>query len=77
MTFILLLMLGLNIVFWGATFERGALSDGPKYMLIVGALGASAALARWRTERDNLHETLRFEEELPPCVTSLGLQDNL
>lgn len=73
--FWLLLMLGLNIVFRAANFERSALPDPSKYawtiaVLCVAAFGA-AKLTQARAQSEETR--LRFEEEWTPVIISLGL----
>lgn len=73
-TFVLCLMLGLNAVYWSAQFERRALSDGTKYALLIAVLCVAAGIAWWRrAEANSERPELRFEEETPPAITSLGL----
>lgn len=73
-TFLLCLMLGLNIVFWSAEFERRALSDLRKYLCIL-ALLAGTVIVTWarRAGADDERAELLFEDEMPPVITSLGL----
>jgi hypothetical protein len=73
-TFLLCLLLGLNATLWSADWERRALSDLSRYAWIVAALGISATVAWLRRAReDRVNADLRFEEDLPPAITSLGL----
>ena len=73
-TFLLCLLLGLNATLWSADWERRALADLPKYLWIVAALGIVAALAWLRRMREHrTNADLRFEEDMPPAITRLGL----
>jgi hypothetical protein len=74
--FWLFLMLGLNITFRAADFERSALSDPSKYAWILGILGVAAFGARWRTQAHASSEETRllFEEEWSPVILGLGLR---
>ncbi|HEY3456376.1 MAG TPA: hypothetical protein VGK64_17490 [Bryobacteraceae bacterium] len=73
-TFLLCLLLGLNATLWSADWERRALADLPKYLWIVAVLGMLAALAWLRRAREHrVNEDVRFEEDMPPAITSLGL----
>jgi hypothetical protein len=74
-TFCLCLMLGLNITYWGAEFERRALFDAAEYTWMFAILTTAAVCAWWRTEAQaNSEQTpLQFEEEPPPAIVSLGL----
>lgn len=73
MTFSLCLMWGLTATYWSAEFERRALSDGAKYAWVLAVLCIAVACARWRAVRANSDMELRFEEEIPPVIASLGL----
>lgn len=72
-TFLLGLMLGLNIIYWSAQFELRALADSRTYFLMIATLSVCSVIARWRTERGASHEILQFEEEAAPAITTLGL----
>ncbi len=74
-TFCLCLMGGLNLTYWGAEFERRALSDAPKYAWMFAVLSIAAICARWRNQAQaNSDETtLHFEEEPSPVILGLGL----
>lgn len=73
--FCLWLMLGLNLTYWGAEFERRALSDPGRFPWIVAALLCIAAISTWRRTAwaNSEYTELQFEDELPPIVSSLGL----
>lgn len=75
-TFVLCLMLGLNLTYWSAQFERRALSDGRRYTELIAILCIAAAVACWRSFLVDSQEVIRFEEELPPAIASLGLHSN-
>ena len=73
-TFLLCLMLGLNVTFRSADWERRALSDRSKYLEIIAVLSTAALFAwrrRARVNGENME--LQFQEEMPPAITSLGL----
>lgn len=73
-TFLLCLMLGLNVIYWSASFELRALSDLREYLWIIAGLFVAATLAwqrRARAHNDSVE--LQFEAEIPPVITSLGL----
>jgi hypothetical protein len=73
-TFCLWLMLGLNLTYLSADFERRALSDPGRFASILALLCIGVIAAWWRTARANLeHTELQFEDELPPLISSLGL----
>jgi len=73
-TFLLCLPLGLNATLWSADWERRALADLSKYLWIVAILGVLAAFAWLRRAREHRgNAELRFEEDMPPAITSLGL----
>ncbi len=74
-TLLLCLMLGLNVTYWGADFERRALSDPAQYAWMFAILTAAAVFAWRRTEgqADSGENTLRFEEEAAPAIVGLGL----
>jgi hypothetical protein len=74
--FWLFLMLGLNIIFQAADFERSALPDPSKYALIIVVLCIAAFGARWRTQAHaNSDESrLQFEDEWSPVILGLGLR---
>jgi hypothetical protein len=73
-TFLLCVLLGLNATLWSADWERRALSDLSKYAWIVAALGIPATFAWLRRAREHRSNgELRFEEDLPPIIVSLGL----
>jgi hypothetical protein len=65
----------MTLISKGAEFERQALGDPARYSMILALLGLIVALARWRTTAAANSEgaELRFEEEAPPVITSLGL----
>jgi hypothetical protein len=73
-TFVLCLMLGLNVVYWGASFELRALSDPHQCAWTVAVLVLIAAIA-WqrRAQAHKQRVELQFEAEMPPVITSLGL----
>jgi hypothetical protein len=68
-------MLGLNLTFWAADYERRVLFDTGRYLLLLAVLALAAALAWWRMDREmNLEANgLRFNEEASPAILSLGL----
>lgn len=73
-TFWLCLMLGLNITYRGAEFERRALSDESRYSWLFAILCIAAVCARWRTERASLAQSeIQFEETSSPPIAGLGL----
>jgi hypothetical protein len=73
-TFLLCLMLGLNVIYWSASFELRALSDLREYLWIVAGLLVAASLASQRRARaNNDGDELQFEAEMPPVITSLGI----
>jgi hypothetical protein len=75
MAFCLCLLLGLDLIFWAADFERRALSEPAQYAWILATLCAAAACARWRTgaEANSPYAILQFEQEQPPVIAGLGL----
>jgi hypothetical protein len=75
MTFVLCILLLLNLTYWCAEFERRALSDPLRYAWMVGGLCIVGFCARWRTQAEvNSREGgLKFEEELIPVIGGLGL----
>jgi hypothetical protein len=74
-TVVLCLMLGLNFTFWAANYERRALFDPSRYLLLLAVLVVAAAVAWWRMDREVEAELngLQFEEEMQPAIISLGL----
>ncbi len=73
-TFLLCVMLGLNAIYWSADFELRALSDMPKYLRMIAALGAVASFAWWKRARATSGAVeLQFEEEPPLVITTLGI----
>lgn len=75
MTLAASLLLGLNITFWLANFERYSLFEPRKYVLAVALWTGAAALGWWtmRAEANSPDFGLRFNEEVDPEVMSLGL----
>ena len=73
--FWLFLMLGLNITFRAAEFERLALANPSKYAWTVAVLSIAAFFASWRTGSNAQSEEapLQFEDEWSPVILSLGL----
>lgn len=73
-TFLLCLMLGLNGIFWGAEFERHALSDLKKYLCIVAVLAGTVIFAWMRRAGAGYERAeLLFQDEMAPVITTLGL----
>lgn len=74
-TFCFGLMLGLNGIYWSASYELRALSDPDRYAWIVMALCAAGACTCWRTraEANSPYAVLRFDQEQDPAVMALGL----
>jgi len=73
-TFVLCLMGGLNATYWCSELERRALSDPAQYAWIVVTLVAIAMAAWWRTKAAGTESgMIRFEEELSPVISGLGL----
>jgi hypothetical protein len=73
-TFALCLLLDLNAIYRSARVEYLALSDGTRYAWLMSVLCIAVILAWWRTARANSGQMeLRFEEEAPPAIASLGL----
>lgn len=66
-------MLGLNVIYWSAGFERRALGDLGVFILITFVLTVAAVFARWRRARAEKGMELRYQDELPPVITSLNL----
>jgi len=73
MIFCSCLIFGLSATYWSADFERRALSDQTKYAWMLALLCIAAGCARWRTAWANSGMDLRFEEELAPVISELGL----
>ncbi|MGI9070935.1 MAG: hypothetical protein ACR2JB_06330 [Bryobacteraceae bacterium] len=73
-TFLLCLMLGLNLTYWSAEFERRALSDLRKYSCMLAILCFAAICVWWRASCARSDELeVKFEEELSPVIAGLGL----
>jgi hypothetical protein len=74
-TFLLCLTMGLNLLLWGASLERRALSDFRRYLWMLAALAILAALTWLRRVRSNREQPdLQFEDEIPPELTALNIQ---
>ena len=73
-TFVLCIMLGLNVTFWCANFERRILFDRVHYAETVAGLCVAAWVAWW-ANRPNTDDVsgMKFEEEQAPVISSLGL----
>jgi hypothetical protein len=73
-TFLLCLMLGLNLTYWSTEFERRALSDLRKYSWMLAILCFAAICVCWRAACARSDELeIKFEEELSPVIVGLGL----
>ena len=59
----------------GVAWESGALNDRARYFEMIAVLAAVALLARWRAQRlaRSGEADVRFEEDMPPIVRTLGL----
>ncbi len=59
----------------GVAWEAGVLNDPPRYLALIGGLSAVALLVRWWSQRlaRSGEADVRFEEDLPPVVRTLGL----
>jgi hypothetical protein len=67
-------MLGLNLTYWSAEFERRALLNHGRFAWMLALLCILAIFAWWRTARANSeHTELQFEDELAPVISGLGL----
>jgi hypothetical protein len=78
LTFWLCTGLIMTLISKGAEFERRALGDLARYSIILAVLGFIVVLARWRTTAAAYSQgaELRFEEEAPPVIMSLGLHQD-
>jgi hypothetical protein len=66
--------MGLNLTYWSANFERGALLDLHKYICTLAVLCFAAICVWWRTARASLDAIdVQFEEELYPVIAGLNL----
>ncbi len=72
-TFVLCLMLGLNIIFWSADFERHAFFRPGHYAGMIAVLLAAAVCLRWKAHAKIDGAELRFEEREHAIIDSLGL----
>lgn len=72
-TFLLCLMLGLNAIYWSAEFERRALSDPHRFAWMIAVLTAAVLFAWWRRANATSDAELRYQEEVPPVITSLKI----
>ena len=71
--FLLCLMLALNVILWSAEFERKALSDPHRFAWMIAVLTTAAFLASSRRATAVKGAELRYQEEMPPVITSLKI----